>query len=182
MACSFLGCSPSSSPPGLHFLRVPVLAAFVPPERLSPHRDTFLSVAFPLVCSFLKADPLSLSTGVRPTGVGTKGRITAAGREGREPVYSFGLSGYCTGWGNSASALCIRGGKSMMGGGTLGAHLCLVLSACGDLSSQGRSRFTPKPSTLALLFPTTGLTKQLPSSCCLSHITSSERRAFSHEL
>lgn len=67
----------------------------------------------------------------------------------------------------------------MMGGGALGAHPSLILSACGDLSTQGRSQFTLKPSTQALLVPTTFLTKQLPGSSCKSHITSLERRGFS---
>lgn len=37
------------------------------------------------VCSFLKVDPLSLSTVVRPIGVETNDRMMAAGREWGEP-------------------------------------------------------------------------------------------------
>lgn len=49
---SFLACDPSSLPPQLSFLRVPVLAAVSPLACLSLRRATLLSIGFSLVCSF----------------------------------------------------------------------------------------------------------------------------------
>lgn len=49
----------------------------------------------------------------------------------------------------------------MMGGGALGAHPVPDSVCLRGLVHMGRSQFTPKPPMLAVLFPTTCLTKQL---------------------